>query len=106
MMMILRFSLTLAATASVAPSLHTREDLKCVRVTRQQHKITSEKQIVVKDSSIEDIFGSACSNALTTGVFADFGIVADVGPNGDGNITAGPSTFSVHEDFQYSGGIT
>ena len=72
----------------------------------QQHKITSEKQIVVKDSSTEDIFGSACSNALITGMFADFGIVADVGPNGDGNVTAGPFTFSVHENPQYSGGIT
>ncbi|KAI3010078.1 hypothetical protein CBS147346_1860 [Aspergillus niger] len=105
-MMILIFFLTLAATALAAPSLQIREDLKYVRVTVQQHKITSEKQIVVKDSSTEDIFGSSCSNALTTGVFANFGIVANVGPNGDGNITAGTSTFSVHENPQYSGGIT
>lgn len=52
MMMILMSFLTLAATALTAPSLHIREDLRYVRVTVQQHKITS-KQIVVRDSSTE-----------------------------------------------------
>ncbi|GKZ31583.1 hypothetical protein AbraIFM66950_000158 [Aspergillus brasiliensis] len=63
-------------------------------------------EIVVKDGTTEDIFASACSNALSTGVFADFSIIAEIGPDGDGNLTAGPATFSVHENPQYSGGIT
>ncbi|PYH66916.1 uncharacterized protein BO88DRAFT_445315 [Aspergillus vadensis CBS 113365] len=88
MMKIPKISLTLflavTAAALAAPSPYTQEH-KYARVT---------------DSSTGDILGSACSNALTTGAFSDFGIVADVGPNGDGNITAGPSTFVVHEDPQ------
>ncbi|GAQ40516.1 hypothetical protein AtubIFM55763_001444 [Aspergillus tubingensis] len=109
MMKILKISLTLflalTAAALAAPSPYTQEH-KYARVTLQQQKITSEKQILVKDSSTGDVLGTACSNALITRAFSDFGIVADVGPNGDGNITAGPSTFVVHEDPQYSGGIT
>ncbi|GAT30941.1 hypothetical protein RIB2604_03701500 [Aspergillus luchuensis] len=104
-MKILKISLTLFLAITAAPSPYTQE-YKYAQVTVQQQKITSEKQILVKDSSTGDILGSACSNALNTGAFSDFGIVADVGPNGDGNITAGPSTYVVHEDPQYSGGIT
>ncbi|GKZ25421.1 hypothetical protein AbraCBS73388_001049 [Aspergillus brasiliensis] len=63
-------------------------------------------EIVVKDGTTEDIFASACSNALSTGVFANFSIIAEIGPDGDGNLTAGPAKFSVHENPQYSGGIT
>ena len=78
-MRILKLSLTLflalTAAALAAPSPYTQEH-KYARVTVQQHKITSETQILVKDSSTGDIIGSACSNALTTGAFSDFGIVA------------------------------
>ncbi|KAL3255764.1 hypothetical protein ABHI18_008070 [Aspergillus niger] len=84
------FLLTLAATALAAPSLHTREDLKYVRVTVQQHRITTEKQIVVKDSSTEDIFGSACSNALKPGFLPTSVSSQMLGLTGEGNITAGP----------------
>ncbi|KAL4894784.1 hypothetical protein BDV59DRAFT_164140 [Aspergillus ambiguus] len=96
----------LAAATLATPSLEIRKDIKYVRVTVQQDKISSEKEILVKNSVTADIFGSACSSALITGVFADFGIVADVGPDGNGTITAGPSTYTVHEDPKYSGGIT
>ncbi|KAL4893757.1 hypothetical protein BDV59DRAFT_207539 [Aspergillus ambiguus] len=58
----------LAATALAAPSLDIHEDIKY-------------KEILVKNSSTVEIFGSACSTALITGIFADFGIIANVGPN-------------------------
>lgn len=95
-----------ATTALAAPSLDIREDIKYVRVTVQQDKISSAKEISVKDGSTAETFGSACSTALTSGVFADFGIIADIGPNGNGTITVGPSTYTVHENPKYSGGIS
>ncbi|RAK94345.1 hypothetical protein BO79DRAFT_261412 [Aspergillus costaricaensis CBS 115574] len=95
----------LAAAALAAPSSQSEEDISYVRVTLQQHKTNSEKEILVIDTSTSDILASACSLALDTGAFADFSIVADVGLNGNGSIIAGPSTFTVHENVEHSGGI-
>lgn len=96
----------LAAAALAAPSSQGEEDISYVRVTLQQHKTNSEKEILVIDTSTLDILASACSLTLDTGAFADFSIIADVGLNGNGSIIAGPSIFTVHENVEHSGGIT
>ncbi|PWY78986.1 hypothetical protein BO83DRAFT_461263 [Aspergillus eucalypticola CBS 122712] len=88
-MKILKISLTLflalTAAALAAPSPYTQEH-KYARVTVQQQKITSEKQILVKDGSTGDILGSACSNALT--------------PTSDPQYSYGITCYRMYNDYE------
>lgn len=91
------FSFVLAAPAS-NKALTDKQELKIV-----YHK--ADSNITVQVLSNGSLVGQSCSSSLSSGSFEKLPIVFDVDERGSGNVTVGDSTYMIHENATYSGGI-
>lgn len=77
---------------------------------KQELKIIYHKadsNVTVKVLSGGNLVGQSCSSSVTgtSGSFEQLSIVFDVDERGSGNLTVGDSTYRIHENANYSGGI-
>lgn len=91
------FSFSLAAPASIE-ALADKQELKII-----YHK--ADFNITVQVLSGGSLVGQSCSSSLSSGSFKKLPIVFDVDERGRGNLTVGGSTYLIHENVTYSGGI-
>lgn len=98
------FKIILASTAVLTAALAV--DTRHVEVTVQLDKTTMERELQVLDPSTGRILGHSCTNTLSSGNFAQLPILADLDENGDGHLVVGATKYLVHENPEYSGGIS
>lgn len=90
------FALTLPASVQAGDN---KQELKII-----YHK-AADSNITVEVLSTDGLVGWSFSSSLDSGAFEKLPIIFDVDERGSGNLTVGPSTYLIHEDANYSGGI-
>ncbi|GIJ84868.1 hypothetical protein Asppvi_003719 [Aspergillus pseudoviridinutans] len=88
------------------PTLNTRQDTKAVEIEVELVGDTSKVSIAVIDQETSEVLGRSCSSTLNSGGFANFPIATNLDIYGGGKITVGPTVYEVHENPEFSGGIT
>lgn len=92
----------LFSSALIPPSIAKARDDK-QDLTIVYHKANSD--VTVEVLSGGNLVGQSCSSSLSSGAFEKLPIIFDVNEHASGNLTVGSSTYLIHEDANYSGGI-
>ncbi|ODA79745.1 hypothetical protein RJ55_05339 [Drechmeria coniospora] len=93
----------LARVALSAPQGGTSVE---VTINMNSHFGTSEDTISVLEAATKKVIASSCSRSLSGGSFEGHPISANFDQHGQGNITIGAKTYTIHEDPKISGGMT
>ncbi|PNY29396.1 Uncharacterized protein TCAP_00695 [Tolypocladium capitatum] len=76
-----------------------------VAITLHADLSTSEHTISVVEKATSKVLASSCSNTLKGGSFAGNAIEVTFDDEANGNITIGSTTYKIHGDAEFSGGI-
>ena len=77
-----------------------------LNIVLQRDKTTSDVSIGVWNKDRSELIAHACDESLGSGEFEDLPISFAVDPNSNGTVTIGSTSYLIHENPEYSGGIS
>ncbi|KAK4128848.1 hypothetical protein N657DRAFT_639356 [Parathielavia appendiculata] len=85
-----------------------RQGPQTVNVVLQLRKASTEASIAVQNADRSEILHYGCGTSLSSGAFQKHPIAFNVDRdgNGAGNLNIGPNSYLIHEDPEFSGGIS
>ncbi|POS70743.1 hypothetical protein DHEL01_v210865 [Diaporthe helianthi] len=105
-MKLLLATLALAIYAQASPKANPqRGDALQMNIVLQVDKESQQSSTEVWTIDRSTRLESSCSTGITSGAFAAHPITFDVDEDGSGDVTIGLSSYKVHHDPEYSGGI-